>query len=279
MARGGFSPWFGLGLAATGAVLAAMMTDEGQRVARGALMQAREVLRRVSHHEGTYTSINANTDGAGVSYGIIQWTQISGNLGRLLQAMRDRDPGAFDTATEGRGQALLDATRGEGLRTADGELLWSSTWRRRLVALGNVPAFREVQEDMALQGEHWRGAEDAAATLGIRTARSMALFYDTSVQQGPGKARSIATKLRAWADQQSPPLTPAKLLESYAWLCAAPFRATQNPGTHPRSPRLQWRQVGAEWHVFAGKIDLYADITRRRNGILADATLSDDVLA
>lgn len=36
------------------------------------------LLRKTSEHEGNYWSVQANLDGNGVSYGILQWTQKSG---------------------------------------------------------------------------------------------------------------------------------------------------------------------------------------------------------
>ena len=42
------------------------------------------VLARVSKHEGRHDSLNLNYDGAGLSFGIIQWAQKPGSLGVLL---------------------------------------------------------------------------------------------------------------------------------------------------------------------------------------------------
>ena len=38
----------------------------------------------------------------------------------------------------------------------------------------------------------------------------------------------------------------------------------------------RWRQVGREWHLFGGKVDLYYNILARRRAILADPNLSDE---
>jgi hypothetical protein len=39
---------------------------------------------------------------------------------------------------------------------------------------------------------------------------------------------------------------------------------------------LVWKQVGGEWHLHAGGVDLYEDVRRRRREILMDESLGDD---
>ena len=53
------------------------------------------VIRRTADREGSYASLNPNSDGAGLSFGILQWTQASGNLVKLLATMYGLDPAAF----------------------------------------------------------------------------------------------------------------------------------------------------------------------------------------
>ena len=58
----------------------------------------KRVLAAVVRHEAgglNYGAQNRNWDGAGLSYGVLQWTQISGNLGKLLAAMVRADQAAF----------------------------------------------------------------------------------------------------------------------------------------------------------------------------------------
>ena len=74
------------------------------------------LLRKTSEHEGNYWSVQANLDGNGVSYGILQWTQKSGSLGRLLRQMAAADPLAFGRFFGASWARLLDVTgraRGE----------------------------------------------------------------------------------------------------------------------------------------------------------------------
>ncbi len=50
----------------------------------------------ISGNEGNYTTINPNDAGHGISIGIRQWNQKSGELPTLLQAWHDQDPTKFN---------------------------------------------------------------------------------------------------------------------------------------------------------------------------------------
>lgn len=127
---------------------------------------------------------------------------------------------------------------------------------------------------------HFQGAERVAALLGVRTERAMALFFDRSVQQGPGGARGNAERLlAAYAAAGKTAVPYRQLLADYATASAARFRRTSapaNPQFTPGSSRILWKPVGAEWHAFAGSFDLYATILRRTSAILRDPSLRDD---
>ena len=81
-----------VGLGLLGLVAA---SADGQAALQGAAVRGRRIVYRVlddwmgvliaktSEHEGKFWSVQKNIDGNGVSYGILQWTQKSGSLGRL----------------------------------------------------------------------------------------------------------------------------------------------------------------------------------------------------
>ena len=263
-------------------VLAA--SPAGQQAARAASSAlagwTRNVLRLVSATEGRPDSLNRNTDGAGLSYGILQWTQASGNLGKLLAAMQEADPPAFARLFGEGWSRLLDHTRQRSLGPLDGAVLWAEPWASRFIAAGRHPPFVDLQWAMAARGEHFQGAERVAALLGVRTERAMALFFDRSVQQGPGGARGNAERLlAAYAAAGKTAVPYRQLLADYATASAARFRRTTapaNPQFTPGSSRILWKPVGAEWHAFAGSFDLYATILRRTSAILRDPSLRDD---
>lgn len=236
------------------------------------------VVDRVSKHEGRYDSLNLNTDAAGLSFGILQWAQRTGDLGKLLAAMATADSEAFQRIFGPSWQALLDATAKGSLGPVEGALLWRDPWVRRFQAAGQWPVFQAAQRRMARDGQHFQGALQAARVLGVATERALALYYDTAVQQGATAAVQLAEKVAARYGDRLASTPYDQILHAYATAAADRVRRATEPAPH-KNPNLRWVQVGNEWHLFAGKVDLYNTIKRRRFGLLADADLRDDPVA
>ena len=235
------------------------------------------VIARVTHHEGGYDSLNRNTDGAGLSFGILQWAQKPGSLGTLLNAMAQSDPAAFTRIFGPSWQQLLTTTTAGSLAPVAGEVLWKRPWTTRFKEAGRYEVFRAVQRRTAQQGIHFRGAVDAARILGIATERSMALFFDTAVQQGPGAATKVARQALAYRQRAGQTaVSYIDVLTAYAQLSADRCRSATAPSKPPSSSHLRWVQVGNEWHLFANKIDLHQNIWKRRIAIVRDSSLSDE---
>ncbi len=242
------------------------------------------VLAAVVRHEAgglNYGAQNRNWDGAGLSYGILQWTQISGNLGKLLLAMYRADQPAFLRIFGEHSAELLHATAARSLGAVGGTVLWLEPWTSRFKAAGQHPAFQQVQLQMALNGEHWQGAEKAARILGVHTERSYALFFDTSTQQGPSRAAQLAQQLR---DRLTGPgamqIAYPELLRQYAELAASRYRRSTPPTKTTIRAGLTWQQVEPnEWRMYAGSVDLYRNVRTRRLRIVADPSLSDAPLS
>lgn len=127
-------------------------------------------------------------DGQGVSAYLIQWTQKSGNLGKLLAKFRAADPAAFNAITQGAGDALVSALTASSESTRLGPIagrpLWDAWWTSKLTALGSHAPFQAVQLAEAASGEHMQAAVKLAARVGMRpwSERAMAVFYDRVVQ-------------------------------------------------------------------------------------------------
>lgn len=233
----------------------------------------RRIIQRVSAHEGRYDSLNLNTDGAGLSMGILQWSQRTGQLGKLLTAFHAHDSAKFTAVFGPRAASLLAHTVSGSLAPLEGALLWHSPWKERFTQAGAYEPWQRVQDQLAAAGEHMRAAEQCAALLGIRTERAMVLFFDRAVQQGQNGAVRIARELAARLQGSTMP--GGKILNEFAEACANRFRRSQKPSDLQAGKNLVWRPVNTEWHVFAGQIDLYADIRRRTLNILTDKSLSD----
>jgi hypothetical protein len=266
------------GAGAVGVLALAAAFTSGKKQPKGHRMDwVARVIARVSRHEGGYESLNRNSDGAGLSFGILQWAQKPGSLGALLAAMQKADPTAFARIFGSSWQKLLATTKSGSLASVAGEVLWKHPWTTRFKEAGQYEVFRAVQRRMAQQGIHFRGAIDAARILGIATERSMALFFDTAVQQGPGAATKVARQALAYRQRAGQAgASYVDVLTAYAQLGADRCRSATAPSKPPSSSHLRWVQVGNEWHLFANKIDLHQNIWKRRIAIVRDRDLSDN---
>ncbi len=247
-----------------------------QRVAQTAASWADRVIARVSRHEGRHDSLNLNLDGAGLSFGILQWAQKPGNLGVLLAEMQRTDPLRF-LRTFGPAWPELLAVTGRGsLEPVAGAVLWHEPWVSRFRAAGRDPVFVQVQDQLAKRGEHFRGALQAASVLGVWTERALALFFDTAVQQGPGFATRLAERVRdELVGAGRARVGYAELLTRYAELAPTQYRRTEPPTAPYPASHIDWRRTGDEWHAWAGSFDLYETIRKRRTAILRDRELTD----
>lgn len=260
------------------------------------------LLRKTSEHEGNHWSVQANLDGNGVSYGILQWTQKSGSLGRLLREMAATDPAAFGRFFGASWAKLLEVTGRASLETVDGVSLWAEPWVSRFTAAGRWPAFQQVQSRVAAESEYMAGAVEIAKLLGVATERAMTVFYNRTVHQGVSGALGPAKRLVAWyaEDLKRRPVAGNDVLAQYAWTCASKFRRTTAPArrNYNDDGNIWWSPVTTEWselatgvyavrrvavsgvwHAVTGPASkpwsLYDLITKRSSDILTDATLRD----
>lgn len=64
-----------------------------ERLGKGSLTE--RIVTSISSHEGNFTSINENDAGYGISVGIRQWNQKTGELPNLIRAWHDKHPAKF----------------------------------------------------------------------------------------------------------------------------------------------------------------------------------------
>lgn len=213
------------------------------------------VARNESNGADPFVAFNANTDGQGASFGIFQWTQKSGHLGKLLGAMYGYAPGAFVDAFGKDWPKLIQATSSPGLRTIDGIDVWREPWASRFRAAGRNPALRDAQIEYALQGEHARHAERAAGKLGHASEGPVgAVLLDAAVNQGEGALASLVRRTGGAVAGLSAGEAARSLAEAaadrYRWLgIDLPDDATLT--AQGRAKGGTWIEVEpAEWHRF-----------------------------
>jgi hypothetical protein len=137
----------------------------------------------------------------GLSYGVIQFTQESGNLGRLLTMMRDRDAAMFAQTFGDQADELIRVTTADGppsSESADGRSartqpvggadLWEEPWLSRFRQAGEVTAFQAAQNELAATAfvDPMLGF---AGDLGLDTDRALTVAVDRAVQMGVNGAR------------------------------------------------------------------------------------------
>ncbi|HEY7036580.1 MAG TPA: hypothetical protein VH482_34950 [Thermomicrobiales bacterium] len=169
----------------------------------------------------------------GLSYGIVQFTQDSGSLGRLLVMMRDRDAAMFAhifgdasddliRVTNAAGPGSADAPDGRSARVQPvaGADLWEEPWVSRFRAAANHVPFQAAQNELA-STLYLDPMLRFAAWFGLDSDRALAMVLDRAIQMGTGGAR------RWIADAVGPIQTPALRQQALAALGHADLRAFQ----------------------------------------------------
>lgn len=258
------------------------------------------LLRKTSEHEGRYWSVQRNNDGQGVSYGIIQWTQLAGGLFKVLTRMQQADPAAFARIFGPSWRSMMTLVQAKSLGPVDGAVLWAEPWLSRFVAAGRHLPFQNAQDREAATSEYMQAAVTIAGLLGVQSERAMTMYYNRTVHQGAAGATGPARAMAAWyaAVPGRRPANPNDVLAQYAWRCAARFRRLTPPASMAYNDNgLVWKLVTVEYselktgdyrvskvtapagcyHVFAANfpVSLYDLITKRSADILTDPTLRD----
>lgn len=141
---------------------------------------------------GAFQKLNLNSDGCGVSFGILQWSQKAGQLHRVLQACHDREPEEWGRMVSG--DAVLEYTAkvnggldAHGFAVEERFELTRDPWKSRLEALGSSLAMQRVQ--LALAAEAYSAERKRVTAYAGETAseRTVAFLVDLTNQFGPGR--------------------------------------------------------------------------------------------
>jgi peptidoglycan hydrolase-like protein with peptidoglycan-binding domain len=154
---------------------------------------------------GKFTACNRNTDGAGLSFGIIQWAQKPGRLNGLLRAFERAQPAEFVKLFGNGDQDLADglmlhtAKPKGGVNplghTTDPRFdLTNDIWSQRFVAAGRDRAWQKTQiaEAIAAYRESYLVIRTCVPTA--KSERALAFMLDLANQHGNGGLRNICLK-------------------------------------------------------------------------------------
>jgi hypothetical protein len=151
---------------------------------------------------GRFGAINANTDKAGLSYGLIQWAQKPGRLSELLTAFLAAEPQVFARVFGGGDANLASALIRHTAKPRGGtDATGKTTGREVRPRQGSVARrFRAAALDPALQCVQVKTANaafDASLTRlrkfapALKSERAIAFMLDVANQHGDGGARDI----------------------------------------------------------------------------------------
>ena len=166
-------------------------------------------------HDGDAT-LALNPDGQGLSVGGIQFTQASGNLGKLLARANSSFPLDFARAFPDV-RELLRVTGVPSLAPVAGAVLWSEPWVSRFRAAGRTPWFQAVCRTYAFSTDagFWPATREVADLLGLRLERSWGVVMDRCVNGGPGRATRAAKATAAWLATASEPPPEAVVVGAF----------------------------------------------------------------
>jgi len=142
------------------------------------------IVRTVGANEGAITNITRNDNGHGISVGIRQWNQGSGELPELFSAMHARDSQKFNGIF---GSYASHLGRESWVRNAD--LSGNHDFLRRLETALHDPEFQKVQIDLAR--DFAQKSIQTAKQYGLQTEQGAALVADITNQLGEGGARRV----------------------------------------------------------------------------------------
>jgi hypothetical protein len=138
-----------------------------------------------------FTLVQGNFDGAGLTWGVIGFTLLHGEIPAIVLDAQRRNPQLVRQAFGAKTDELLGVMRAPKARQlafADSISLGASKarvaepWKTAFRRFGELPAVQKLQ--LARVDVRWKAARDLAASLGLKTELGFALAFDIVVQNG-----------------------------------------------------------------------------------------------
>ena len=183
-----------------------------------------QIIDRTSRYEGDYSSLNKNTDKAGLSFGFIQFAQKPGSLGQVLTSMSKQNPTKFkqifgpeaDQMLKTVTQAPDHGLDAAGRATNPKFDLTKEPWVGRFEAAGKDKEFQGVQRSVARKS-YFNPMLETAQKYDIKSPEGLSMLFDTSVQQGRNGMERI---LKQAAKHRTPGMSERQFLEVVAHTAA-----------------------------------------------------------
>jgi hypothetical protein len=178
-------------------------------------------LQVTASFEGTgFTRVVGNFDGAGITWGIIGFTLLGGELGTVLRTINQGDPHLITQAFGKDADQILEIT-GAGV-SEQKKTAWADSvsrgankysvaepWRTYFHDLGT---YREVERVQLARARdiYWAIAKRDAGQLGLGEELDYLLMYDVAVQNGGMGSKGRMQKAQAAFESQKPRSAQAK---------------------------------------------------------------------
>lgn len=156
---------------------------------------------------GKFAAFNENTDGQGLSYGLIQWAQRPGRLREIVGAFRDSQPVLFNGIFGGGANEMIAHTAkvkgGVNYNSADPKDPTNGTttdenfnlirppWKERFANASLSVPLQKIQVEIARQAFAAQIASLRTYATNIRSERGFAFMIDLGNQHGISGAQSV----------------------------------------------------------------------------------------
>ena len=172
-------------------------------------------LQLTASFEGTgFTQVVGNFDGAGITWGIIGFTLMGGELGQILTEINVAHPDLLAKAFGEDSDEVLVKT---GPKTADADkLAWADSisrgannyrvadpWKTYFHDLGTYLPVQQMQIDRA-RTKYWSIAQKNLSSLSMGDELDCALLFDVAVQNGGMGSKNRLTSALDQFTQQKP---------------------------------------------------------------------------
>ena len=160
--------------------------------------------------EGTgYSGVEGNSDGAGLTFGIIGFTLSNGEIGRLIKRIEAVAPSLVDQAfgllaPKLRAAIALTSSAarvawGDSISTGKNKTGVVKSWRDGFTQLGSFAEVQQLERELA-NDNYFVPAQATAAKYRLTSELGLALAFDIHVQNGglkPAAAAQIQRDVKA----------------------------------------------------------------------------------
>ncbi|MVM36325.1 hypothetical protein GO755_40350 [Spirosoma sp. HMF4905] len=139
-----------------------------------------------------YTLAQGNFDGAGITWGIIGFTLLSGKLKKIIQLIHQRKPSLVADAFQEKMPELLSVLKsplkqqlafGNSISIGSSKVRLAEPWRSAFARFGEMEEVKALQRDIADQ-DFFQPALQTAHDFDLKTELGTALTFDIHVQNG-----------------------------------------------------------------------------------------------